>query len=86
MLRNQEHRIKSAPGEANIGPRGAPQRFQKPGHQKDTLEYERGKQMTPKWEPQFEGLVYFRKCFFDVFHIIVLMMFQLIFQSFWDQV
>ena len=59
MLRSQENRIKGAPGEAKIGPRGALQRFRKLGRQKDTLEQERGKQTDPNWEPQFEHFEYF---------------------------
>ena len=60
LRKRQEHRIKGAPGEAKIGPSGAPQSFRKPGRQKDILGPERGKQMAPKWEPQFESLAYFR--------------------------
>ena len=33
MLKSQENRIKGAPGEAKIGPRGAPQRFRKTGRE-----------------------------------------------------
>ena len=44
MLQSQENRRKGTPGEAKIGPRGAPQRFRKPGRQKDTLEQESGQE------------------------------------------
>ena len=80
MLKSQENQIKGAPVEAKIGPRGAPQRFRKPGCRKDTLEQERGKQMAPKWDPKNILVISF-----DVFshHCFAIVLVD--FRSFWDQ-
>ena len=74
------------PGEAKIRPRGAPQRFRKPGRRKDTLERERDQQLAPKWEPKFESVWYVWCCFSMYFRIIWGIDFHLIFHWFCDPV
>ena len=47
-----QNRCKGGPGEVQIGPRGALQRFQKTGRQKNILPREKIQQIGTKWGPK----------------------------------
>ena len=50
--RGRQNHSKRGPGKVQIGPRGALQRFQKTGRQKDIFPREKIKQIGPIWGPK----------------------------------
>ena len=55
----RQNRSKGGPGEVQIGPRGALQRFQKTGHQTNTLPHEKIQLILTKWGPKSRDFWYF---------------------------